>query len=55
MIITHQGIDFTLVGGELYWAPDDEDWEPVDWDIVDEDPNETLIFKHIQQRLEESQ
>ena len=49
-IIMHNEIEFTLIDGELYYAPENK-WEKVDWLEVEEHPNDALIFRSILSRL----
>lgn len=52
IVFNHNSTEFTLIDGELYWAPEDK-WEKVDWDEIEEYPNDALIFRSIKKRLEE--
>ena len=53
-VLTHNSTEFTLIAGELYWAPENS-WERVDWAEIEEYPNDALIFRSIKKRLEEFQ
>ena len=44
---------FSLQFGDLYELDDEDDWEPVDWDIVEEDQETLLAYQTIRTELQE--
>ena len=45
-------VTFTIIGGDLYELIDDE-WEPIDWDIVEEDEEMAEDYRNVVNTLQE--
>ena len=54
MIVFYNRIGFTLIDDKLHWNPNGGQWEPVDWEEVEQDdPNTYLIFRNLETNLQE--
>lgn len=52
MITFYNRVGFTIIDDQLHWNPQGSKWEPVDWEIVEQDdPNTYLIFKSLEANL----
>ena len=45
-------VTFTVIDGDLYELNEiDDEWEPIDWDIVEEDEERAADYRAIQSSL----